>query len=164
MDVLVWHILLHKKGGGLPKYAKMQEIVCIFNTLYNTGVMFFHFLLWNYQLESLRIGTSAGKKTLSAILGIDINCQWIHLRLLEHAQVITGSGLYLCKNKQIQIKHLPESPDLLYQIHSCIVPDEEAEMPVFLLIFLFQKMWKTQDCNLSEDRGQEGGENRRIIY
>lgn len=141
----------------------MQEILCIFNTLNNTGVMFFDFYCgiinlnlqeWEHLLEST--------KTLSVILGIDINCQWINLHLLEHAQVITGSDLR--KNKQIQIKHLPEPPDLLYQIHSCMVPDEEVEILVFLLIFLFQKMWNTEDCNLSEDRGQEGGESRRITY
>lgn len=53
---------------------------------------------------------------------------------------------------------------MLYQIHSCMVPDEEVEILVFLLIFLLQKMWKTEDCNLSEDRGQEGGESKRITY
>lgn len=142
----------------------MQEILCIFNTLNNIGSCIFHFLLWDYLLESLRMRTSPGKKTLSVVLGTDIKCQWIHLRLLEHAQVITGWGFYIRKNKQIQIKYLPEPPDLLYQIHSCMVPDEEVEILVFLLIFLFQKMWKTEDCSLSEDTGQEGGESRRITY
>lgn len=52
-----------------------------------------------------------------------------------------------------KILDVPESPDSLYRIHSCMVPDEEAEILVFLLIFLFQKTWKTEDCNLSEARG-----------
>lgn len=40
---------------------------------------------------------------------------------------------------------------------------DEVEILVFLLIFLFQEMWKSEDHNLSDDRGQEGGESR-ITY
>jgi len=45
-----------------------------------------------------------------------------------------------------------------------MVPDEEAEILIFLLIFLFQKTWKTEDCNLPEDREREEGGSRRITY
>lgn len=58
------------------------------------------------------------------------------------------------------VLHLPESPDSLYWIHSCMVPDEAVEILVFLLIFLFQKTWKTKDCNIWRQRIGGGREKQ----
>lgn len=45
-----------------------------------------------------------------------------------------------------------------------MVPTEEAEIPVFLLIFLFQKMWKTEDYKLSEAKRREEDGGGRKTY
>lgn len=75
----------------------------------------------------------------------------------------TSQDQTYAKINTYKILHQPESPDSLYQIHSCIVPDEEVEIPVFVLFFLFRKAGRLKVVTYLKigDWRREGVEGQR---